>query len=239
MTEQFPGGDGIFETIKTVKGVPFALSRHIARATRSALILGMRIPTEEQIRRSVNALMSKRPSSLEYGKLRITFQKSGEFELLHENYHPWTSPARLTILDHLINENAPTTGLKILPFTEHTQCLKEAHEAGFDDGVRLNFQGEVSETSVANLLLKIRGQWVTPNLSSGCLPGITRGLALKWLDIKERVLTRDDLELAESMYLLSSLKDAQPVSVLEQRYLEIDTDLGREFVLRMAQDIDP
>lgn len=239
MTEQFPGGDGLFETIKTVHGVPFALTRHIARATRSALILGMRIPTEEQIRRAVAVLMSKGPSSLDYGRLRITFQKSGEFDLLHENYHPWTSPARLTILDHLINENAPTIGMKTLPFTEHIHCLKEAHEAGFDDGVRLNFQGDVSETSVANLLLKIRDRWVTPNLASGCLPGITRGLALKWFDIEESVLSRDDLERAESIYLLSSLKGMQPVSVLEGRSLEIDTDLGREFAIRVAQDIDP
>lgn len=239
MTSQFPEGDGLFETIKTVGGVPFAMKRHITRATRSALILGMRIPTEEQIRRAVVVLLSKSPETLEFGRLRISFQKSGEFDLVHENYHPWINPARLTILDHLINENSPTTGMKTLPFTEHIHCLKEAHEAGFDDGVRFNFSGDVSESAVANLLLKMRGRWVTPNLASGCLPGITRGLALEWLDIEESVLSREDLGTVESMYLLSSLKDAQPVSVLDGRYLEIDTQIRQELVDRMAQDIDP
>ena len=220
MSEQFPGGDGIFETIKTVKGVPFAMRRHIARGSRSALILGIRIPTEEQIRQAVAVLLSKSPETLEFGRLRLTFQKTGEFDLVHETYHPWINPARLTILDHLINENSPTAGIKTLPFTEHIQCLKEAHEAGFDDGVRLNFNGDVSETAVANLL-KINGRWVTPNLASGCLPGITRGLALEWLDIEETILSSDDLDDVEAMYLLSSLKNLQPVSVLEERSLWI------------------
>lgn len=239
MTDQFPGGDGIFETIKTVRGVPFAMKRHIARASRSALILGMRIATEGQIRRAVALLLSKSPETLEFGRLRISFQKTGEMDLVHENYHPWINPARLTILDRLINENSPTSGMKTLPFTEHIQCLKEAHQARFDDGIRLNVNGAVCESAVANLLLKIGGRWVTPNLASGCLPGITRGLALEWLDIEESALSRDDLVKVESMYLLSSLKNAQPVAVLEERSLEIDTQLMEELLAHMAQDIDP
>ena len=239
MSALFPEGDGIFETIKTVRGVPFALRRHIARATRSAIILGMAIPGEDQIRQAVAALLSKAPGSLEFGRLRISFQKSGEFELVHENYHPWTNPARLTILNHPVNENSPTIGMKMLPFTEHIECLRVAHDSGYDDGVRFNFNDEVSESSVSNLLLKMDGTWVTPNLASGCLPGITRGLTLEWLDIEERVVTRGDLERVESMYLLSSLKEAQPVSVLQARSLEIDTQIRQELLARMALDVDP
>ena len=239
MTAQFPGGDGIFETIKTVRGVPFALTRHIARAMRSAAVLGMRIENETQIRQAVMGVLAKTPQSLEFGRLRISFQKSGEFDLVHETYHPWTSPARLTILDRPINESSPLIGIKTLPFTENIECLKLAHDEGFDEGVRFNLSGVVSESATSNLLLKINGRWVTPNLASGCLPGITRGLALEWLDVEERVVSREELESAESIYLLSSLKVAQPVSLLEERALEIDTQIRQELVDRMAQDIDP
>lgn len=239
MTAQFPAGDGIFETIKTVRGVPFALTRHIARARRSASILGMRIQSESQIRQGIDAVLSKTPESLEFGRLRISFHKSGKFDLVHETYHPWTSPARLTILDHPINENSPFVGIKRLPFTENIECLNMAHKEGFDDGIRLNASGEVVESAVSNLLLKIDGRWVTPNLTSGALPGITRELALEWLAVDESVVTREDLEGVESIYLLSSLKDAQPVSILESRTLEIDTKIRQELVDRMAQNIDP
>lgn len=239
MTDQFPGGEGIFETIKTNRGLPFALSRHLERARRSAAILGMRIPHDTEIRQEIAGVLGKTPDSLEFGRLRVSFHKSGEIELTHETYHPWTSPARVTILNREINESSPHVGMKTLPFTENIECLKLAHSAGFDDGVRLNSSGHVAESAVSNLLLMVDGRWVTPNLESGCLPGITRGLALEWFDIKERAVTGEDLERTESMYLLSSLKDAQPVSVLGERSLEIDRDLGQEFILRRLQDIDP
>lgn len=239
MTSQFPDGDGIFETIKTVRGVPYALTRHIARAMRSASILGMRIPDEAEIREAVAGVLAKTPESLEFGRLRLTFQRVGELELVHETYHPWSSPARLTIIDRPIDEASPLIGMKTLPFSENIEILKWAHDRGFDDAVRFNSSGKLPESAVSNLLLKIEGQWVTPNLASGCLPGITRGLALEWLDIDEAELTAEDLAAAESIYLLSSLKDAQPVSFLGDRPLEIDTKIREELVVRMAQDIDP
>lgn len=239
MTAQFPEGDGIFETIKTIRGVPFALTRHIARATRAAAILGMRIQSDAEIRQSVADLLNKTPQSLEFGRLRIRFHKSGEFDLVHETYHPWTSPARLTILDRPLNENSPSVGLKTLPFTENIECLKVAHEEGFDEGIRLNFSGLVAESATSNLLLKIAGRWVTPTLASGCLPGVTRELVLQWLDIQEQVVTQEDLEVAESIYLISSLKVAQPVSMLKTRSLEIDTQIRQELLHRMALDVDP
>lgn len=235
----FPEGNGIFETLKTFRGTAFALSRHIARATRSASILGMSIPSEEQIRDGVAGVLSKTPSSLEFGRLRISFHASGEFELLHETYHPWTSAARLTLLDRPINESAPLIGLKTLPYSENIGCLQEAQASGFDDGIRFNFSGEVCEGAVTNLLLKIGGQWVTPHVGSGCLPGITRELALQWLDIQEAIVPRQELRNVESMYLLSSLKEAQPVAFLGATPLEIDTEIRRELLQRMAKNVDP
>jgi branched-chain amino acid aminotransferase len=160
-------------------------------------------------------------------------------DLLHETYHPWIGPARLTILDRPILENSPLVGLKTLPFIENIECLKTARDAGFDEGIRFNSLGQVAEGATSNLLLKIKGRWITPSLASGALPGITRGLALQWLDIQESVITRAELERVESIYLLSSLKDLQPVSILGERLLAIDTLLRQEFVDRMAQDVDP
>ena len=239
MTAQFPEGNGIFETIKTINGVPFALTRHIARASRSAAILDKPIPNPDEIAFAVEALLDNTPEILKFGRLRISFDRSGEPDLIHETYHPWVNPAKLMIFDSPIDENSPTVGMKTLPFTEHIQCLAVARENGFDDGVRFNLKGEICESAVANLLLKIEGQWVTPNLASGCLPGVTRELALEWLDIEEVVVAEKELNEATSIYLLSSLKDAQPVSMLESKTLEIDTRLRQELLDRIAQNIDP
>jgi branched-chain amino acid aminotransferase len=239
MTAQFPGGNGIFETIKTIRGVPIALSRHLSRARRSASILGLRIENEEGIRHEIAEVLSKAPSALEFGRLRVSFHSTGELELLHETHHPWSGPARLVILDRPIKEDSPLIGMKTLPYIENIDCLGAARAAGFDEGLRLNSQGQVAEGATSNVVLKIDGHWVTPNLASGALPGITRGLALEWLDIQERVVSREELEMSESVYLLSSLKDLQSVSILGERLLTVDTLLRQEFADRMAADVDP
>lgn len=239
MTEQFPGGTGIFESIKTIRGVPFALTRHIARAKRSATILGMTMQPEIEIRRAVADLMAKTPASMEFGRLRIRFHVSGELDLVHETYHPWTRPARIMILQRPINELVPSAGLKTLPFTENIECLKIAHDAGYDEGVRFNLSGVVAESATSNLLLKLGDRWITPSLASGCLPGVTRELAIEWLGIAEAVVSRANLDVAESIYLISSLKIAQPVSELAGRSLEIDSRIGEELADRMAQNVDP
>ncbi len=239
MMNAFPEGNGIFETLKTTRGKPFALGRHIARAARSARKIGIPFPTENEIRVSVNELLQPNLDLPETGRLRMTFTDLGEFELLHENLHTWTAPARLTLLDLPVDENSPLSGIKSLPFTENVQTLEFARTSGFDDGIRLNMKGEVCESAVANLLLRIDEKWVTPNLASGCLPGITRELALEWCSIGEEAIFGDALDQVEAIFLLSSLKDLQPVALLGTRELEIDLALPAIINYRMLENVDP
>src|SRR6202034_4809129 len=64
-------GDGVFETIKVVSGVPFALSRHLARLARSAPGLGLSTPDLEQIRAGAMAVIDA-SSKPELARMRIT-----------------------------------------------------------------------------------------------------------------------------------------------------------------------
>lgn len=239
MSAQFPAGNGIFETLKTVNGKAFALGRHIARAKRSAGILGIPFPTDYEIHTSVRELLGSGEGIPEIGRLRMTFTNAGEFELLHENLHPWSNPARLMLLDQPIDETSPHSGIKALPFSQNVACLEIARSEGFDDGIRLNTRFEICESSVANLLLRLGGQWVTPNLASGCLPGVTRELSLEWMEIRESTIMATELESVEAIFLLSSLKDLQPVTILGDRKLEIDMSLADQFARRAAESFEP
>lgn len=239
MSALFPDGEGIFETIKTRDCLPFALGRHIVRATRSAQRLDISIPSENDIRRAISTELLKSAITTEIGRLRVSFSTSGEIDVLHENYARWTLPARLIVLDRPIDENSTSAGIKVLPYTENIACLNLAQSAGADDGIRLNMKGQVCESAVANLLLRIDGRWCTPDLASGCLPGIMRALMIQWFQVHERVIDLEDLTQADAIFLLSSLKDVQPVSSLNGRPLEIDSGVMMQVADRMAQDIDP
>jgi hypothetical protein len=59
------------------------------------------------------------------------------------------------------------------------QARREAHEAGADEALLLSTGGGLCCGAVANLLVWCDGRWLTPPLSSGCLPGVMRGRALE------------------------------------------------------------
>jgi branched-chain amino acid aminotransferase len=239
MSLLFPNGAGIFETMKTVSGFPFALSRHIARATRSSQVLGIPFPSEGEIRAAISKEVAQSVITTRIGRLRFSFSTAGELDIIHENYQRWTFPARLMLLDASINETGKFAGIKALPYAENIAYLEFAQSAGADDGIRLNKKGDVCESAVANLLIRIRGTWFTPNLASGCLPGITRGLIIEWFGVREIVIKVEELANAEAIFLLSSLKDAQPVSSLDGRPLAVDSKFMSQIANRIAQEIDP
>ena len=62
-------GDGIFETVTTTAGRPFALTRHLDRLTRSARGLGLPDPDLDEVRRACAAVIDANP--MELGRLRI------------------------------------------------------------------------------------------------------------------------------------------------------------------------
>src|SRR5688572_22146563 len=66
----FTVGDGIFESIKTLDGRPFALTRHLDRLARSAKGLGLDAPDESAVRSGVEAVLAGTADPL--GRLRIT-----------------------------------------------------------------------------------------------------------------------------------------------------------------------
>ena len=70
----------------------------------------------------------------------------------------------------------------------------------------VNQHGELTETTTANLALRIGGRWWTPPTTSGCLPGIERGRLLELGRLHERLLHVDDLEAADQLAVLSSLR---------------------------------
>lgn len=228
MIDIFPDGDGIFETILTRSNEPLLLNRHIARAQRSALYLGLAMPSAESIRGQVNMYLQNNPLASEFGRLRITFPGGGELGIVHTEYQKWIGPAKLTCDISPIDESSPLAGIKALPYRRNLEILARARGAGFDDAVRPNQKGEVCETSVANLLLRHAGIWITPTLESGALPGITRALAIEWFHIVERDLMIADLQNVDSIFLLSSLRGFQPAASLDGRSLEIETGIAQK-----------
>jgi branched-subunit amino acid aminotransferase/4-amino-4-deoxychorismate lyase len=106
----------------------------------------------------------------------------------------------------------------------------------------MNEKGEVVETALSNLLILTSTGWLTPSLSSGCLPGITRELLIKWFDVKEELITFDQLLTAKAVYVTSSLRLIQRVSKVEKKLFDeslAGKELITDFTNRLLSNINP
>jgi len=208
-------GAGIFETIKTVDGNPWALSRHMRRAVNSALKESIALPSEERVRDSIAVLLEAEFHPR--GLLRVSFDGQGNWAVVHLAYEEHVSAAKVG--QHpvpLVIEGVP---VKSFPYNHRLEILEQARERGFDEALVISTDGRVCEGSVSNLLLKIAGTWCTPPLSDGVLPGIMRALVIENCYVMVRSIAVSEIESIESAFLLSSLRIAQSIASIDGREL--------------------
>jgi para-aminobenzoate synthetase/4-amino-4-deoxychorismate lyase len=88
---------------------------------------------------------------------------------------------------------------------------------GAGDVLLVNERGELTESTIANVAVRLSGRWCTPPVSSGCLPGVGRALALAGGRLVERVVTVDDLRAADAVALVSSLRGWRAATIIPGR----------------------
>ena len=69
-----------------------------------------------------------------------------------------------------------------------------------------NDRGEVTESTIANVAVRMDGRWVTPPIGSGLLPGIGRAVALEGGTLVEAPVTIEDLRSSEELALISDTR---------------------------------
>ena len=216
----WPNGAGTFETIKTVDGFPWALSRHMRRALNTARRNDLPFSNEELIWRAVTETIAANPFAI--GRLRILFGDNGTLLVTHQEYLEITKPAHLGVIQ--LGQVGRGIVEKRYPYTENLNLLKEAHNAGFDDYLLINHEGKVTETAIANLVFQIDEQWVTPPLSDGVLPGVMRALLIEKAGVLVRQIDARQVSTINSGFVVSSLKIAQPIAQIDGRNLQISAE---------------
>jgi len=216
----WPTGTGIFETIKTVDGQAWALSRHMRRALNSARRNDQPFPNEEMIRAAVAETITANPYSI--GRLRLLFGVDGSFCATHQEYLEIERTAKLGI--RRLDEAVSVPVEKRYPYTRNLHILDEAKGAGFDDFILINPDGFITETAIANLVFQLNGEWITPPLSDGVLPGVMRALLVEKNGVIVRQIRDNQLNQIESGFVVSSLKIAQPIARIGDLTLAISPE---------------
>nr|WP_202538879.1 aminodeoxychorismate lyase [Streptomyces sp. SID8379] len=247
-------GDGIFETVKTVDGKPFALTRHLDRLERSARGLGLPVPDLDEVRRACAAVLEANPMAL--GRLRVTYTGGlsplgsdrgdagttlvvalGDVKRRPDSTGvitvPWTR-----------NERGALAGLKTTSYAENVVALARARELGASEALFANTVGQLCEGTGSNVFVVLDGEIHTPPVASGCLAGITRALAVEWTGAKEAELPLSVLAEADEVFLTSTLRDIQAVHRIDDRDLTdapgpVTAKAMQVWDERAADDLDP
>ena len=78
--------------------------------------------------------------------------------------------------------------------------------ADFDDVLLYNENDELTEFTIGNLVAEMDGELFTPPISCGLLAGTFRSHLLETGQIKERVISKDDLEKCSKLFLVNSVR---------------------------------
>jgi len=136
----------------------------------------------------------------------------------------WGTTVKLGLIPNARHAASEFAGTKNLSWSENLTWYERAHDQGLDEVVLLNERGEVAECTSANIFavfLNSQGaQVLTPPISSGCLPGVTRALLLEeirvpGLSVVEKKLLPADLETADEVFITSTTREMLPVVSVE------------------------
>ena len=248
-------GDGVFETIKVVSGVPFAMSRHLARLARSATGLGLSTPDLDQIRAGAMAVIDA-SSKPELARMRITVtggiaplgsERGGSpltaIVALAEAKAPapWVD---VVTVPWPRNEHGALSGLKTTSYGENVRALAYANEHGGSEAIFPNTAGSLCEGTGTNVFIVSEGRLITPPLSAGCLAGVTRALVIEWAGASEQDVPLSALASADEAFLTGTTRDVQPIRCVDGQALSavpgpVTRKAAEVFAMRAAETPDP
>ncbi|MFK4304850.1 MULTISPECIES: aminotransferase class IV [unclassified Paenibacillus] len=236
-------GMGLFETFRTYKGVPFLLDRHLHRLAEGCQMLGIPFqPDKKQLTAHIQSLMAANGLNEAYIRYTVSAGEevlglpSGDYtrpnhilfaKLLpatHTETMGTTAASALQLLRTPRNTPEGEVRLKSLHYMNNILAKRELqqyaaavqHKA---EGMMLTADGFLAEGMVSSLFFVRNDTLYTPELSTGILPGITRGLILELAQARgihcEQGLYRwDELRLADEIFMTNSIQEIRPVNLL-------------------------
>lgn len=178
----------------------FLLDEHLKRLADSAAYFGFACDPA-RLRERLTAMA--KPDSA--AKVRVVLDRNGGIRVsLHPLPRRSTSPLRVAISDRPVDPND-----RFLYHKTTRRCVYDAAKErfpGVDDVLLINVRNELTESTIANLVVDFDGDRVTPPLFCGLLPGTFREHLLRRGDIREAVVRVEDLKRATGIYLINSVR---------------------------------
>ena len=211
----------IFETLRWEAGRGyFWLDQHLDRLQASASYCGYRFDRADLTKQLLTAAAG---ITSELARVRISIDEEGRASITVDHLEETDEPMEIAVDSVPVDPADWRLYHKTSLRRRYEQARLRHPEAG--DVLMINTRGEITESTVSNVIVRLDGEWVTPPLASGCLPGVMRRVMLEDGEISEKPIAVSDLARAEAVALINSVRLRVPV-VLTRRESEHDANGG-------------
>jgi branched-chain amino acid aminotransferase len=230
----FMYGDGVFDTMSALKGVPFLFDEHIKRLYENLNNIEITLPyTSGGIHKMITSLIEKNGLSNKDSYVRTTVTRGlNAGTMFYPSKAPTLFITAAEVSDSVkdIRDNGikcvisesqklsknPLNEIKSLNFLWSVMGAREAHRKGADECIFFNDNGFLAEGTTCNVFIVKDKAISTPTDDAGILPGITRGYLIGLLDAKgvtvtKKDITKDELMDADEVFITSSIRGVVPV----------------------------
>ncbi len=240
-------GDGLFETIKSIKNQLQFIDEHFARLWNGLQALQFTIPknfTPDYLQDAIMALLKKNGHE-KIARIRLTVFR-GDGGLYDKIDHKpslliqsWSLPADtgewnsnglvLGMYTDVKKSCDILSNLKHNNFLPYSMAAIHAKKEKWNDAVLQNTEGGLCDTAIANIFLIKNEVIYTPALQQGCIAGIIRKNMIKQLSagnykLIEGRLSAGDLLEADEVFLTNSIYNLRWVqSFAQKKYTNIQT----------------
>ena len=237
-------GSSVFDGARAVQGLTPDLEAHCARVNRSAhaLMLTPTVSTEDMVEIVLDGLGHYAEDAAVYirpmywgihGDVTAIVPQAEEtgFAICLEEI-PMAPPDTVATLTRTrfrrpVLEDAVVNAKAGCLYPNNARMLVEARSKGFANALVADAMGNVAETATANIFMVREGEVLTPVPNGTFLSGITRSrhmanLAADGTPVIETVLTFEDFESADEVFMTGNMNKITPVSAFD----DVSYDIG-------------
>ena len=199
----------VFDLLETLRHEPDAgfhdLEEHLARLGASARYFGFRLDPEAATA-SLKAAVADRATP---SAVRLTLARDGTLDAeVGDVPAAPHEPVRVALDDDPVDPDDVWLFHKTTRRGPYER--RRERRPDVDEVLLVNVRGEVTESTIANLAVRLGDAWVTPPVDAGLLPGTRRAAMLAAGELVERTVTIEELQASDGIALVSSLRGLRP-----------------------------
>jgi aminodeoxychorismate lyase len=250
----FRYGDGLFETMKMMKGRIIHAEQHFNRLFAGMQTLQFQVPkifTPDFLLKQINELAMQNGHA-KLGRVRLTIFRGdgGLYDTVNHSPNYLLQTWELNAANNELNENGlvidfyegtrkyadALANVKSNNYLPYLLAAMHAKQNNLNDCLLLNHEGHVCDATIANVFVVKDGEIITPKLSDGCVAGVMRDALLHGFDkagfkMNEKSLTKEDILNADECFLTNSIYGVRWVKMLG------DKTFGNTMVQKIHREI--